>query len=55
MLAGPTFSVTLDLNMIPQPTMFVAINAGETWNFQAWYRDNGGLNNFTDGVSILFQ
>ncbi len=26
---------------------------GETWNFQAWYRDTGGTNNFTDAVSVL--
>ena len=28
--------------------------AGETWNYQAWYRD-GNTNNFTDAVSITFQ
>ena len=28
---------------------------GDTLNFQAWYRDVGGTNNFTDAVSVLFQ
>ena len=30
---------------------------GETWNFQAWFRDNnpGPTSNFTDGVSVLFN
>ena len=39
--------------MTPTPTAFVAIQPGETWNFQAWYRDSGS-NNFTDGLSIGF-
>ena len=30
------------------------ILAGQTWNFQAWFRD-GGTSNFTDAVSIPFQ
>ncbi len=34
---------------------FVAVLPGETWNFQCWYRDAGGTNNFTDVVSVLFQ
>ncbi len=30
---------------------------GESWNFQAWFRDKnpGNTSNFTDGVSVLFQ
>ena len=29
--------------------------AGDTWNFQAWYRDGVGLgSNFTDGIEIVF-
>ena len=30
---------------------------GQTWNFQAWFRDNnpGPTSNFTDGVSITFS
>ncbi len=51
---GPSFSITLDLNATPTPTAFVAVLPGDTWNFQAWYRDTGS-NNFTDGLEILFQ
>ncbi|MEM9799775.1 MAG: hypothetical protein AAGA20_05570 [Planctomycetota bacterium] len=50
-------SLSLDLNRIPQPTGFTAVTAGETWNFQAWYRDtaNGApTSNFTNGVSVGF-
>ena len=50
---GPTFSITLDLTSVPTPSAFVAVQPGETWNFQAWYRDVGGTN-FTDGLSITF-
>lgn len=35
-----------------------AIDAGETWNFQAWYRDPqgpcGGLFNLSNAVSVTF-
>ena len=55
--AGGTFSLVLDLTDTPQPTGSVSILAGETWNFQAWFRDNnpGPTSNFTDGVSITFS
>jgi hypothetical protein len=36
----------------------VQVLAGQTWNFQCWFRDAvGGVatSNFTDGLSILFQ
>ena len=52
---GPTFSIQVDLTNVPQPTGPVAVQPGETWNFQAWYRDIGGTNNFTDAVSLTFQ
>ncbi|MEM6569345.1 MAG: hypothetical protein AAF957_13095 [Planctomycetota bacterium] len=60
MNSGSAGSVTLnlDLTMTPTPTGFVSIQAGETWNFQGWYRDAVGgsaTSNFTDGLSILFQ
>ncbi len=50
--------LSIDLTMIPQPLGFVAVQPGETWNFQAWYRDSAGgipTSNFTDGYSITFQ
>ena len=51
---GPSFSIQLDLTAIPQPTGNVAVQPGETWNFQCWYRDIANTNNFTDGINIQF-
>lgn len=46
----------IDLTTIPQGSSFVAVAAGETWNFQAWHRDVVGLgSNFTDGLEIDFD
>ena len=55
--AGGTYSIALDLNAVPQPSGPVAVMAGETFNFQAWFRDNNPTNtsNFTDGISITFN
>ncbi len=53
---GPSFSITLDLGAIPTPTGFVAVQPGETWNFQCWYRDWPYCTTlFTDAISITFQ
>ncbi len=53
---GGTFSLTVDLSALPEGAVTVAAVAGDTWNFQAWYRDSVGLgSNFTDGVSITFH
>ncbi len=55
-ISGPTGSLQVDLNAIPvnppQPAL-----AGETWNFQCWFRDNNPAltSNFTDGLSVTFQ
>ena len=32
----------------------VSIQPGETWHFQAWFRD-GRTSNFTDGVAVAFD
>ena len=58
--SGSTGEITLaiDLTQTPQPTGLVSVQPGETWNFQAWYRDAIGgsaTSNFTDGLSITFQ
>ena len=57
--SGATGTITIPVNlmMLPQPNGTVAVVAGQTWNFQAWYRDaNPGLtSNFTTAVSVLFQ
>ncbi|MEM9378488.1 MAG: hypothetical protein AAGB93_00970 [Planctomycetota bacterium] len=51
-------SVPVDLTRVPQPTGPVAAAAGETWNFQGWYRDSVGgaaTSNFTDGVTVVLR
>ncbi|MCP3916771.1 MAG: hypothetical protein GY711_14540 [bacterium] len=49
---GPVGTLAVDLTALPlsppQPVL-----PGETWNFQAWFRDLGS-NNFTDAVSLTF-
>ena len=30
------------------------IVAGSTWHFQLWYRDVGGVSNFSNGLSVTF-
>ncbi|MEM6675635.1 MAG: hypothetical protein AAF726_22480 [Planctomycetota bacterium] len=54
--ADGTFPLALDLTSTPQPTGTVPILAGQTWNFQAWYRDANPqvTSNFTDGVAVAF-
>jgi hypothetical protein len=54
---GGSISLVLDLANTPQPNGPVAVLAGETWNFQAWYRDLNPTttSNFTNAVSIAFQ
>ncbi|MDA1264886.1 MAG: hypothetical protein O2816_07400 [Planctomycetota bacterium] len=51
------FSLQLNLNSTPTPGGHVAVNAGESWYFQAWYRDvnPSPTNNFTDGICITFN
>ena len=56
--ATGNISLALDLTQVPQPTGFVSVGIGDTWNFQAWYRDAVGgsaTSNFTDGLSVTFQ
>ena len=53
---GGSFSISVDLTDIPtNPPQ--SVMAGQTWNFQAWFRDMnpGPTSNFTDGVSVLFE
>ena len=55
--ADGAVELQLDLSDTPTPTGCVAIQPGETWNFQLWFRDvnPGPTSNFTDGVSITFN
>jgi len=55
---GPsgTFSLFVDLSDMPPPLQS-SVLAGETWNFQCWFRDKQGgpTSNFTDAVAVTFQ
>ena len=56
--ASGNMTLPIDLMQIPTPNGFTAVMAGDTWNFQAWYRDTsaaGLTSNFTDGVEVLFN
>jgi hypothetical protein len=62
--AGGTGSLTIDLTAVPTAgngpvgPYSIALQAGDTWNFQCWYRDAMGCsaaNNFTDAISISFN
>ena len=50
-------SLAIDNSQQPTPGGLIQINAGEVWNFQAWFRDSvGGMatSNFTDGLEVTF-
>lgn len=49
-----SFELALELTMVPTPTGPVAVQPGETWLFQAWFRD-GFSSNFTDARRITFD
>jgi formylglycine-generating enzyme required for sulfatase activity len=52
-----SFLLAINLTSTPQPTGAVAVQPGETWNFQCWYRDAVGgsaTSNFSDGLEVLF-
>ena len=53
---GGTFSIQVDLTAIPTHPPS-SVMAGDTWNFQAWFRDTnpGATSNFTDALSITFE
>ncbi|MEZ6015012.1 MAG: hypothetical protein R3F49_07865 [Planctomycetota bacterium] len=55
--AARRFSLAVDLTALPTPSGLIPSVAGETWNFQAWYRDAnpGPTSNFTDAVSVTLQ
>lgn len=55
--AAGDVSLAIDLTQTPQPNGFVLVSVGETWSFQAWYRDtspSGATSNFTDGLEVDF-
>lgn len=51
-------SLVIDLTSMPQPLGSVAVQPGESWNFQLWHRDlvmGNATSNFTNGCSVLFN
>jgi hypothetical protein len=48
-------SIDVDLTQIPLNPV-VAVQPGDTWYFQLWYRDNnpGPTSNFSDGIQVDF-
>ena len=53
---GGQFQLALDLTATPTPTGLVSILSGQTWHFQAWYRDGNptATTNFTSAASVTF-
>ncbi len=47
----------VNLLAVPQPQGLVAVTAGQTWNFQLWFRDlnPGPTSNLSDALSVSFQ
>ena len=53
-----SFAANVDAMALPQPTGPVVATVGETWHFQAWFRDSIGgqaTSNFTDGWRVTWQ
>jgi hypothetical protein len=52
--ASGTIQLAIDLGQVPTPQGPVNALAGQTWNFQAWYRDANPTvtSNFTDGRAV---
>ncbi len=56
--SGPTGSFELEVDLTSLPVNPVrSVLAGETWQFQAWYRDQNphSTSNFTEGLAIPYQ
>ncbi len=49
--------IVLDQTQMPTPSGFVAVVPGDTWFFQAWYRDANPMptSNLSDVISITFS
>lgn len=56
--SGPdgSFVLFVDTSAIPQPGGLVTVMPGDTWSFQAWFRDGaaGNASNLTDAVMLSF-
>ncbi|MEM9799698.1 MAG: S8 family serine peptidase [Planctomycetota bacterium] len=50
--------IDVDLAALPKPNGTAAVAVGDTWRFQAWYRDaviGLPVSNFTDGLAVVFE
>jgi len=58
-MASPagTSGLDVDVLQVPQPSSFVSVQPGETWNFQCWYRDSnpGVTSNLSSGYAVRFR
>lgn len=54
---GPAGQFSVFINIANLPAPLGMVSAGETWNFQAWFRDFQlvATSNFTSAVSVTFQ
>ncbi|MBL4770873.1 MAG: hypothetical protein JKY61_06965 [Planctomycetes bacterium] len=52
---GDSASLVVDPTSLRGPNGGLVATAGQTWNFQAWHRENGGSSNFTNAVSLRFD
>lgn len=54
--ASGSFELAIDVTAIPEGPVFSAAVAGDTWRFQAWFRDANptATSNFTDAVAVTF-
>ncbi len=54
--ATGSYSLTINVNTIPQGGGILAVSAGTTVNFQSWHREPVGQgSNFTDGLEIVLS
>ncbi len=56
--ASGEFQLTIDASALAQPNGPVAAEPGQSWYFQAWFRDSilqFPTSNFTDGAALLFR
>lgn len=52
--AGGAMHLALDVGSVPQGNGRVPLLPGETWHFQAWFRDEVLSSNLTDAISVTF-
>lgn len=50
-------SQSLDLSALATPNGVISVQPGDTWYFQAWFRDmQGGVgSNFSSAIAVTFQ